>query len=164
MAIKRVIYEWTMIASVGAALALSTLWVVSKVFDPETYHFEITTARSLRENRYFIFGNGDLTICNQIDVDASGNACALILSRTITLKDLVRGDQNTHFTIPGFGFDYYSNAPLASLVWSVRLSLLVPVALLIIVAKVFRGRPTRLWIKKRSVASGAIQQTPAPPV
>lgn len=129
MTIKRVIYEWTIMVSVGMALTLSALRVVSKFVDPETCHLEITTSGSRGENPYFIFGKGDLTFCNQIDVDASGNARALVFSKAITLKDLVRGDQNAHFTIPGFGFDYDSNAPSSFLIWSVRLSLLIPVAL-----------------------------------
>ena len=156
MTIKRVIYEWTMIASAGVALALSALWVASKFSTSRDCHLEITTSGSRGENPYFIFGKGDLTFCNQIDVDASGNARALIFSKAITLKDLVRGDQNAHFTIPGFGFDYYSNAPSSFLIWPVRLSPLIPVALLFGLATAFRRGLNRLQINMRTVARGAI--------
>lgn len=142
---KRTILEWGLILSIGMALGLSTLWVVSRFFDRSSYHLRISTSRSVGDDLHLLVGEGDLSLCDQFDVDASGNVRPLIVDpRTLITSDILRGDRFGHFTIPGLDLRYYRFGPSGYLIWSLRLSMLVPIVLSLSGAALFRFRMKRL--------------------
>jgi hypothetical protein len=138
---KRIVLEWGLILSVGLTVALSSLWAYSRFFDRSTYHLRISTPRSVGNVLHVLVGDGDLSLCDQFDVDASGNVRTLIVdSRTVRAADIRRGDRFGGLAIPGLDIRYYRMAPGGYLIWSMRLSLLIPVALLFLLAFSFRRR------------------------
>jgi hypothetical protein len=142
---KRIVLEWSLILSAGMALALSTLWVVSKFFDRSSYHLRISTSRSVGDDLHLLVGDGDLSVCDQFDVDASGNVRPLIVdSRKLVASDILRGDRLGQFTIPGLDLRYYRIASDGYVIWSLRLSLLIPSVLLFLLAVLLRRRLKRL--------------------
>src|SRR3982751_6271491 len=109
---KRIILEWGLNLSVGMALALLILWVGSEFFDPSSHHLAIPTSRT--EGGYFhlIVSDGDFSLSNQCDVDASGNARPLIIdARSLAASDIRRGDRLVRFTVPGIDLRHYRFAP-----------------------------------------------------
>jgi hypothetical protein len=142
---KRILLEWSLIVSVGMALALSTLWVYSRFYDRTTYHLRFPTSRSVQDDLHVLVSNGDLTVCDQFDVDASGNVRPLIVhSRDLTPSDILRGDRAWQVTIPGLDLRHYRHAPSLYVIWSLRLSLLIPVAMSFLIAVWFRRCLNRL--------------------
>lgn len=142
---RRIILEWGLILSVGMALALSSFWLYSRFLDRSTYHLRISTSRSVGDNLHVLVGDGDLSLCDQFDVDAAGNVRPLIVRpRRVITADMRRGDRFGGFTIPGLDLRYYRIASDGYLIWSLRLSLLIAVALLFLLAFLFRRRLRRL--------------------
>lgn len=142
---KRAVLEWGWVLSVGMALGLSTLWVVSRFLDRSSYHLRISTSQSAGGDLHLLVREGDLALCDQFDVDASGNVRPLIVDpRSLVASDILRGDRFGRFTIPGLDLRYYRLAPSGYLIWSLRLSLLVPIVLFLSGAALFRHRLKRL--------------------
>jgi hypothetical protein len=142
---RRIILEWSLILSVGIALALSTLWVVSKFLDRSSYHLRISTSRSVGDDLHLLVSDGDFSLCDQFDVDASGIVRPLIIDSTRVLaSDILRGDRLGQFTIPGLDLRYYRIASDGYLIWSLRLSLLIPSVLFCLLAVLFHRRLKRL--------------------
>jgi hypothetical protein len=142
---RRIILEWGLILSVGMALALSTLWIFSKFFDRSTYHLRIPTSRSVGDDLHLLVGDGDLALCDQFDVDTSGKVRPLIIERRMLVPaDILRGDRLGQLTTPGLDIRYYRFGPSGYLIWSLRLSLLIPVVLLSFLAFWFRHHLRRL--------------------
>jgi hypothetical protein len=160
---KRVVLEWSLILSVGLSLALSTLWVVSKFFDRSSHHLRIPTSRSVGDNLHLLVGDGDLSVCDQFNVDASGNVRPLIVdSRKVVASDIRRGDRLGQFTIPGVDLRYYRIASDGYVIWSLRLSLLIPSVLLPLVAVLLRRRLKRLRRQVESGSEGGIDRSSHP--
>ena len=151
---KRIILEWSLILSVGITLALTALWAVSRFFDRSSYHFRISTPQTVEGALHLLVGDGDLCLCDQFDVDASGDVQPLIVdSRKVLPSDVLQGARVGQFTIPGLDLRYYRIASDGYVIWSLRLSLLVPGVLLFLLAVLFHRRLERL--RRRIVASGA---------
>jgi hypothetical protein len=138
---KRVILEWGVMLWVGMALTLSTLWVASTFFDRTSYHLRFATSGSLADDIHVVVRDGDLSLCNQFDMDASGNVRPLMDTLQLTASDIRRGGYRPgRFMIPGVDGRYCRLGSGGYLIWSLRLSLLIPVVLLFLLAIVFRRR------------------------
>lgn len=152
---KRITLEWGLILSIGLCLALSSLWVYSRFFARSTYHLRISTPPSVGNGLHVLVGAGDLSLSDQFDVDGSGNVQPLIIDlRTISAADIRRGARVGGFTIPGLDVRYYRLASHAYVIWSLRLSLLIPVALLFLLAVLFRRR----FIGLRALQTGTARR------
>ncbi len=142
---KRIVIEWSLIFSVGMSLALSSLWVVTRFFDRSSYHLRVVTARSVGDHLHLLVRDGDLSICDQFDVDAAGKVRPLIVdSRKLIPSDFLRGDRLGQFTIPGVDLRYYRIGSDGYVIWSLSLSLLIPGALVFLLAVWLLGRFQRL--------------------
>jgi hypothetical protein len=141
---KRIILEWGLMLWVGMALALSTLWVISRFFDRSTYHLRFAIPESVADDIHLLVRGGDLSLCNQFDADASGNVRPLMDTVKLAASDIRRGDRLRHLTIPGVDLRYCRLASDGYVIWSLRLSLLIPVVLLFLLAILFRRRLKRL--------------------
>jgi hypothetical protein len=92
-----------------------------------------------------LVGEGDLAFCDQFEMDASGKVRPLIVNRRqLRASDILRGDRLGQLTVPGFDFRYYRIASDGYVIWSLRLSLLIPSVLLLLVAVFLRRRLKRL--------------------
>jgi hypothetical protein len=88
---------------------------------------------------HVIVGNGDVSLSDQFEAAASGNIRPLIImARNVRPADILRGARVGGFTIWALEFSYYRMASDGYLIWSMRLSLLIPVALLFLCAFLFR--------------------------
>jgi hypothetical protein len=142
---KRTILEWGLILSIGMTLALSTLWVVSNFFVRSSYHLRLPASKTVGDHLNLLVGEGDLSLCDQFDVDSSGNVRPLIVDpRRSVASDILRGDRFGQFTIPGLDLRYYWSAPSGHLIWSLRLSLLYSIVLSVLGVALFRFRLKRL--------------------
>jgi hypothetical protein len=142
---KRIILEWGLFLWAGMALSLLSLWVVFKFFDGSSYPYKIWTSHGVRGDLplYLLVGEGDLSLCNGFELDASGNARPWFVdSPKLIASDKLRGDRLGQFTIPGIDLRYYRNTSNGYAVWwwSLRLSLLLPAALMFLLAVLFRRR------------------------
>ena len=142
---KRIVLEWSLIVSIGMTLALSTLWFVSRFFEPSTYHLRFSTSPRSQDDLHLLVGNGDLTLCDQFEAGSSGNIRPLIVAPgRLCPPDIHRGDRMGHVTIPGLDLQYYRVATDGYLIWSLRLSLLIPSVLFFLLAVLCRRRLKRL--------------------
>ena len=159
---KRVILEWGSIVSAVMALAILALWGFSRFVDQSSYHLRFPTSRSVQDDLHLVVGDGDLTLCDQFDVDASGNVRPLIVDKRRPLvSDILRRDRVGQFTIPGLDLRYYRFGLDGYLIWSVRVSLLFVVALLVLLAVLFRRGLVRL---RRSIGKPGDPRTPFAPI
>jgi hypothetical protein len=147
--VKRVILEWGLILCLSSSVTLVTLWIITGFFDRSTYHLQISTTGNLRHDLHLFLYDGHFGLSNQFDRDSSGRIRPLIVdSKALIARDILRGDRCGRFTIPGFQLRYYWNAPSQGLIWSLQLSLLIPVGLSLLLATCFR-------IRLRSLKAGA---------
>ncbi len=142
---KRIILEWGMVFLVGTALAIVGIWAGSRFLDRSTYHLRIATSRSVQDDLHVLIANGDLALCDQFDVDAAGNVRPLVIDvRNVRPADIRRGDRFGGFAIPGLEARYYRIARDGYLIWSLRLSLLIPAAIFfmleLLLLKIARSR------------------------
>src|SRR6267142_1721766 len=147
---KRIIYEWGVIFAVGIAVAVSTLWFVS-LFSPSIlFHVHV---RPLPEvGIHLLVRQGDLWLCTDTDIDPSGEIRALIVGPPIA-SDFRRGDRLRRLSIPGLAFQYYWLAPWRNSTWSLKVSLLIPAALLFLSAILFYRRLKRVRQASTNVPS-----------
>jgi hypothetical protein len=132
---KRMLLEWGLILSVGLTLAVSCLWVTSNFVDRSTYHLRFPTSRSVQDDLHVMVGAGELTLCDQFEMDRSGNVQPVIVeARNLTPSDKRRGDRVGGITVPGFDLRYYRHAPDGYIIWSLRLSLLILAAFLFLLS------------------------------
>jgi hypothetical protein len=132
---KRILLEWGLILCVGLTLAVSILWAVASFVDRSTYHLRFPTSRSVQDDLHLIVGAGELTLCDQFEMDTSGNSQPLIVeARNLTPSDRRRGDRVGGITVPGFDLRYYRHAPDGYIIWSLRLSLLIPAGCLFVLS------------------------------
>jgi hypothetical protein len=142
---KRMILEWGLLLCLGTALALLTLWVVSRFFDRSSYHLKISTTGNLRHDLHLLLYDGQFALSNQFDRDSSGRIRPLIVeAKALIKRDILRGDRCGQLTIPGLDLRYYWNAPSRGLIWSLEQSLLIPVGLLLLLTAWFRIRLGKL--------------------
>jgi hypothetical protein len=149
--VKRVILEWGLLLSAGLALAIAMLWVVSRFFDRSSYHLRVATSRSVQDDLHLLVREGDLSLCDQFDVDASGNVRPLIVAaRRVGSWGIESGDVVGQFTIPGLDIRYCRVASDGYLIWSLRLSLVIPAAFLSLLALELRRCLKRLRIARQA--------------
>ena len=128
---KRIILEWTLIFSVGTALALSTFWVYSRYVAPTSYHLRVPLMGMIDNDLHLLVGGGNLSVCNEFEVAKSGEVRPLIVELKDLVKgDLLRGDRVGGFAVPGVEFHSYWLSPSRYRIWSLRFSPLWPVLLL----------------------------------
>jgi hypothetical protein len=142
---KRVLLEWGWILSIGMAVAILGIWVYSKFFDRSTFHLRISMTRSVGGALHFLARDGNLSLCDQFEVDPTGRIGPLIIDTTrVTAADIRRGARFGGCTIPGFDLRYFRFASGDYLIWSVSLSLLVLAAPFFLLALLLRNRLQRL--------------------
>ncbi len=127
---KRIMLEWSLILSFGIASSLFTLWVVSGFFDRSSYHLKVSTSDNSDGDFHFVLHDGHASISNHFDVNPAGSVGPLTIDpRTQIRLDAVRGDRFWQFTIPGLDVRSYWNGRARFRIWSLELSLLIPVVL-----------------------------------
>jgi hypothetical protein len=138
---KRMILEWGALGWIGMALFLLTVWVVTKFSVHTSDHLRIPTSSSVRDDLHVVISEGDLSFCDQFDMDAAGNVRPMVADYLpLTRADSLRGDRAGQFTIPGLDLRYYRLGRDGYLIWSLTLSMLIPVALCLLIAAQFRNR------------------------
>jgi hypothetical protein len=147
---KHVILEWSLIFACGMTLALTALWGISRFYDRMTYHLRFPTSRSVTDDLHILVADGDLALCDQFDVDAAGNVRPLIVD-WLRPADIRKGNRLGRLTIPGLDFRYCRFASDGYLIWSLRLSLLIPAVLMLLLAILFRRRLKQL--RRRSMSA-----------
>jgi len=130
--LQRIIFEWGVIFSVGMAVVVSTLWVVSLCSASTLFHLRIATLLG-GDSLLVLVEHGNLWLCNSIGVDPSGEIRAEIVGPPIA-SDFRRGDRLRRFTLPGIDFQYYWLAPWRNSIWSLKSSLLIPAVSVIALA------------------------------
>jgi hypothetical protein len=146
--VKRMMLEWGLILGFGASVAILTFWVVSRFFDRSSYHLRISATGNLRHDFHLFLDDGQFALSNQFDRDSSGRFRPLIVeAKMLNQSDRLRGDQCGRFAIPGLDLRYYWNAPSRGLIWSMELSLLIPVGLLLLLTAWFRISHGRLRVR-----------------
>jgi len=137
---RRKLFEWGFLLSFGMALTLSVFWVISRFSDRATDHFRVSTSQSVQDDLHLLVGEGDFSLCDQFETDASGKVRPLIIDPRDPQTILGSGDRTGRFTIPGIDLRYHRDARSGYVCWSVRLSLLIPVVILLACASLFRHR------------------------
>jgi hypothetical protein len=157
---KRVILEWGFILSAGVFLALLTLWGVSFGVGRSSYHFNVSNPRSSRDDLHILVGRGTLSFCDQVDFDASSNIQPWVVDRRTHVAPKIR--RMGQCTLPGFDLRYCQFAPDGYVVWSLRLSLLIPVVLSLLGAALFYRRRNGHVVAPNRGPYDAIDRRPGP--
>jgi hypothetical protein len=129
--------EWGMILTVGVVLALSTLWGSSYFIDDTLIYLLIPSFHGL----HFTLGGGDLCLFDQAEIGRGGNLAPYVVNPRTHIAPPIRTVGRV--TIPGFHFQYCQFAPDGYIIWSIRLSLLYPIMVLLLVAVVLGCRLKR---------------------
>ena len=135
---KRILLEWSLILSSGIAFSLFTLWLVSSFFDRSSYHLKVSTSGNSDGDCHFVLRDGHFSISNDFDVNPAGRAGPLIIDPKSQIKlDVARGDRFRQFTISGLDLRTYWNGRARFRIWSLELSLLIPVLLSLLAGVLF---------------------------
>jgi hypothetical protein len=126
--------EWGLILTVGVVVALSTLWGSSYFIDDTLIYLRIPYHHDL----HFAVGGGDLCLFDQAEIDRGGNLAPYVVNPRTHIAPPIR--RIGRVTIPGFDFHYCQFAPYGYIIWSIRLSLLYPIMVLLLVAAVLGCR------------------------
>jgi hypothetical protein len=129
--------EWGLILTVGVMLALSTLWGSSYFINDTLIYLGIPYGHGL----HFTLGGGDICLFDQAEVDRAGNLAPYVVNPRTHIAPPIR--RVGRVTIPGFDFQYCQFAPNGYIIWSIRLSLLYPIMVLLLVAVVLGCRLKR---------------------
>jgi hypothetical protein len=141
---RRIALEWSLILTVGVVLALSTLWGSSYFIDDTLIYLRIPYPRDVRYDLHFSLGDGEICLFDQAQIGRAGNLVPYVVNPRPNIGPPIR--RVGRVTIPGFDFHYCQFAPDGYIIWSIRLSLLYPIMVLLLVAVVLgcrlkRGRP-----------------------
>lgn len=158
---KRVILEWGSLFCFGIALALAILWGVSRYVDDQTYHLRVATTGSVQDDLHILVAGGHLVLCDQFEADPSGRIQPVIIEpKDFTPADIKRGDRAGRFRIPGLDIRHATIGETGYVIWSSKLSLVIPAAIFVALALVLRRR-----LKRRAasvvVPESRPQSTPA---
>ena len=134
---RRLALEWGLILTVGVVLALSTLWGSSYFIDDTLIYLEIPYFHGL----HFTLGGGDICLFDQAEIGRGGNLAPYVVNPRTHIAPPIR--RVGRVTIPGFDFHYCQFAPDGYIIWSIRLSLLYPIIVLLLVAVVLGCRLKR---------------------
>jgi hypothetical protein len=158
--VKRMMLEWGLLLSFGATLAMLSMWVISRYYDPTPYHLRIATTGNVQHDLHILLAEGQLALCNQFERDSSGRVRPLVPGAGgISKRDRLRGDWRWQLTIPGFDFSLFWLARWRGLFWSLEQSLLIPAGLFLLLTTWFWFRLARL--KSRTSTSGSITASSA---
>ena len=127
--------------TVGVVLALSTLWGSSCFIDDTLIYLRIPNRRDVQFDLHFSLGGGDVCLFNQAKFDRAGNLSPYVVNPRMHIEPPIR--RIGHVTIPGLDVQYCQLAPDDYVVWSIRLSLLYPIMVLLLVAVVLGCRLKR---------------------
>jgi len=134
---RRMALEWGLILTVGVVLALSTLWGSSYFIDDTLIYLGIPYFHGL----HFTLGGGDICLFDQAEIGRGGNLAPYVVNPRTHIAPPIR--RVGRVTIPGFDFHYCQFAPDGYIIWSIRLSLLYPIMVLLLVAVVLGCRLKR---------------------
>jgi hypothetical protein len=134
---RRIALEWGLILTVGVVLALSTLWGSSYFIDDTLIYLPIPYPHGL----HFTLGGGDICLFDQAEIGRGGNLAPYVVNPRTHIAPPIR--RVGRVTIPGFDFHYCQFAPDGYIIWSIRLSLLYPIMVLLLVAVVLGCRLKR---------------------
>ncbi len=153
---RRIALEWSLILAVGSMLALAATWAGSYFIDGSLIYLRIPSPRDVQFDLHFSLRGGDVCLFNQAEFDRAGNLSPYVVNPRMHIEPPIR--RIGHVTIPGLDFQYCQFAPDDYVVWSIRLSLLYPIVVLLLVA-VLLGR--RLKRRHRDIeAQGSSTATP----
>jgi hypothetical protein len=138
---KRIGLEWGLILTVGVILSLSAFWVGSYFLDRSQIYLRIPYPPNVGYDLHITLGGGDICLFDQFHVGPSGDIEPLVVDPRTHIAPPIR--RVGHVTIPGFDFQYCQFAPDGYVIWSLRLSLLVPIAMMLLVAVLLRRRLKR---------------------
>ncbi|HEY2412540.1 MAG TPA: hypothetical protein VGI40_09875 [Pirellulaceae bacterium] len=141
---RRVVYEWGLIAAVAMGVAAVAVWGVSLCSPATLFHLHAwpRAAGSL----HLLVRQGDLWLCDGVDNGPSGGVRAVIVGPPVA-TDYQRGDRLRRFHVPGLDFQYYWLAPWRNTVWSIKVSLLIPAAIFLLAGVMLYRRLKRLrWV------------------
>ena len=144
---RRMALEWGRILTVGVVLALSTLWGSSYFIDDTLIYLGIPYFHGL----HFTLGGGDICLFDQAEIGRGGNLAPYVVNPRTHIAPPIR--RVGRVTIPGFDFHYCQFAPDGYIIWSIRLSLLYPIMVLLLVAVVLGCRLKR---RRRGMESEGI--------
>lgn len=153
---RRLVLEWSLLAAAGLSLTAAAVWVESRWVDPSSYHLRFPTSRNVQEDLHVIVRDGDLILCDQFEGDPSGGVVPLVVyARNVLPGDFARGARLGGFAVPGLEVRYFRMADDGYLIWSLRASLLIPSALLGLLAVVLWVRVRRMrWKESDGVNTG----------
>lgn len=134
---KRMILEWGLIVSTGMLLTLSVLWAGSYFVDRPSTYVRVSVVDDLRKDLHILVGDGDVWLFDQPSVGRSGDVSPWVANVRDIIAPKVRNSGCR--TAPGFDLRYCQFID-GYVVWSLKLSLLYPVALALGVVIVFRQR------------------------
>jgi hypothetical protein len=143
---RRLALEWGLILTVGVVLALSTLWGSSYFIDDTLIYLRIPYPNDL----HFTLGGGDVCLFDQAEIGRGGNLAPYVVNPRTHIAPPIR--RVGRVTIPGFDFHYCQFAPGGYIVWSIRLSLLYPIMVLLLVGVMLGCRVKRR--RRRMEAEG----------
>ncbi len=158
---KRIVLEWALLFSIGVMLAIVVLWADTKFFDPTVHHLRFPTTGRSEDDLHMFARDGDLAISNQFAIDGAGRAGPLVVNRRWMSPGSGHGGG---LTVPGFDFQYYRFAPDRYLMWSLRITLLVPVALSFFLTVLIRllGKRHRKRLERAPEVTSPASSEPLP--
>jgi hypothetical protein len=153
---RRIALEWGLILTVGTVLALSGFWASSYFINDSLTYLRIPYPPDVRYDLHFSLRGGEICLFDQVEIDGAGHIAPLVVNPRTHIAPPIRGVG--HVTIPGLDIQYCQLAPDGYIIWSIRLSLLYPIVVLLLVAVVL-GR--RLRRRRRGIeAEGPGTATP----
>ena len=138
---RRIALEWGLIVTVGVVLVLSTLWGSFYFIDDTLIYLRIPYPPDVRYDLHFSLGGGDICLFDQAEIGRAGNLVPYVVNPRPNIGPPIR--RVGRVTIPGFDFHYCQFAPDGYIIWSIRLSLLYPIMVLLLVAAVLGCRLKR---------------------
>jgi hypothetical protein len=131
---KRIVYEWGLIATVAMGIAAATVWGISRYATSTLFHLH--TWPQPESSLHLLVRHGDLWLCDGVVNNRFGDAEPPIIGPPFA-TDYQRGDRLRRFHAPGFAFQYYWLAPWRNAIWSIKVSLLIPVFIFLSSAVLF---------------------------
>ena len=138
---RRIALEWGVILTMGVVLTLLTLWGSSYFIDDTLIYLRIPYPPDVRYDLHFSLGGGNICLFDQAEIGRAGNLAPYVVNPRTHIAPPIR--KVGRVTIPGLDFHYCQFAPDDYIIWSIRLSLLYPIMVLLLVAVVLGCRLKR---------------------
>jgi hypothetical protein len=130
---RRVVYEWGLIAAVAMGMAAVTVWGISLCSTATFFHLHAWPRAT--GSLHLLVRQGDLWLCDGVENGPGGDVQPVIVGPPVAVE-YQRGDRLRRFSVPGFDFQYYWLAPWRNTIWSIKVSLLIPAAIFLLAAVV----------------------------